>query len=263
MPTSTCFALILQASKFSDIMIMRVFMEKVLLIIPAYNEEKNILNVFNSIKKYNKDNKTKYDVIVINDGSKDKTKEILKRNKIPSINLMDNLGIGGAVQTGFKYAYENNYDIAVQFDGDNQHDIKFVKNIIRPIIYKKFDCVIGSRFIGNLSKYKSTFLRRVGIKILSFEIRLLTRKKIKDPTSGFRAFNKKVIKYFSNDYPLEYPEPISTVMLLKNKFSVIEVPVKMKSRKNGISSIYSWRTVYYMINVILSIFIVSIKEKKI
>lgn len=236
-------------------------MKKILLIIPAYNEEKNILNAFNAVKKYNNENKTKYDVIVINDGSTDDTEKILIKNKIPCINLINNLGIGGAVQTGFKYAYENNYDIAVQFDGDGQHDINFVKNIIRPLINNQADCVIGSRFIGNISKYKSTFLRRIGIKILSIEINLFTNKKIKDPTSGFRAFNKKMIKYLSNNYPLEYPEPVSTVMILKNKFKIIEIPVKMKDRKNGISSINSWKSIYYMVNVVLSIFIVSIKEK--
>lgn len=236
-------------------------MKKILLIIPAYNEEKNILNVFNSIKNYNKENKDKYDVIVINDGSTDGTEKVLQKNKIPCINLISNLGIGGAVQAGFKYAEDNNYDVAVQFDGDGQHDVKCIKNIITPILKNEFDCVIGSRFIGNLSKFKSTFLRRVGIKLLSIEIMLFGGKVIKDPTSGFRAFNKNVIKYFANNYPLEYPEPISIVMLLKNKYKILEVPVRMKDRKNGVSSINSWKSVYYMVNVILSIFIVSIKEK--
>lgn len=236
-------------------------MKKILLIIPAYNEEKNILNVFNSIKKYNKENKDKYDVIVVNDGSLDGTQNVLQKNKIPCINLISNLGIGGAVQAGFKYAQDNNYDIAIQFDGDGQHDIKCVKNIIKPLLKNEADCVIGSRFIGNLSKFKSTFLRRIGIKILSLEIRLFGGRIIKDPTSGFRAFNKKVIKFFVNSYPLEYPEPISTVMLLKNKYKILEVPVKMKDRKKGVSSINSWKSVYYMVNVVLSIFIVSIREK--
>lgn len=236
-------------------------MKKILLIIPAYNEEKSILNVFNIVKNYNKENKIKYDVIVINDGSTDGTQKILTKNKIPCINLISNLGIGGAVQTGFKYASENNYDTAVQFDGDGQHDIKCVKNIIKPILNGEADCVIGSRFVGNLSKYKSTFLRRIGIKILSLEIRIFSSKTVKDPTSGFRAFNKKVINYFSDNYPHEYPEPISIVMLLKNKYKISEVPVKMKDRKTGVSSIRTWKSVYYMLNVILSIFIVSIKEK--
>ena len=125
---------------------------KILIIIPAYNEEENILNTYNSIKEYNKKNKTNYDVIVINDGSKDNTEEILQKNKINHIRLIQNLGIGGAVQTGYKYAYENGYDIAIQFDGDGQHDVNYVKNIIEPIINKQSNMVIGSRFITRKCK---------------------------------------------------------------------------------------------------------------
>ena len=235
-------------------------MKKVLLIIPAFNEEKNILNVFNIVKKYNKTHTIKYDVIVINDGSTDSTEDILVRNKIPHIKLIKNLGIGGSVQTGYKYAYENDYDVAVQFDGDNQHDINYVNNLIKGL-NSNINCVIGSRFISNKNKFKSTFLRRAGIKLISLEIRLFTHTKITDPTSGFRAVDKKIIKYFKDNYPLEYPEPISNVMLLKNKFKLKEVPVKMKERKKGVSSIYSWKSVYYMINVILSIFIISFRRK--
>ena len=235
-------------------------MKKVLLIIPAFNEEKNILNVFNVVKNYNKTHSLKYDVIVINDGSTDSTEDILLRNKIPHVKLIKNLGIGGSVQTGYKYAYENNYDIAVQFDGDNQHDINYVDDLIK-CLNNNVNCVIGSRFISNKSKFKSTFLRRVGIKLISLEMKLFTHTKITDPTSGFRAVDKKLIKYLKDNYPLEYPEPISNVMLLKNKYKLKEVPVKMKERKNGESSIYSWKSVYYMINVILSIFIISFRRK--
>ncbi len=235
-------------------------MKKILLVIPAYNEEKNILNVYNTIKKYNENYKQKYDVIVINDGSTDSTEEVLRRNKIPHIKLLNNLGIGGAVQTGYKYAYENNYDIAVQFDGDNQHDINYVKDLVNSLS-NNVNCVIGSRFISKRNKFKSTFLRRMGIKMISFEIKLFTHTKITDPTSGFRAIDKKLIKYFSNDYPLEYPEPISNVVLLKNGFNVKEVPSKMKERKKGTSSIHTWKSLYYMVNVILSIFIISIRRK--
>ena len=129
---------------------------KIILIIPAYNEEENILKTYKKIVDYNKKNKTNYDLIVINDGSKDKTGEILDKEKIPHIDLIHNLGIGGAVQTGYKYAYYHNYDIAVQFDGDGQHDINYVKNIIEPIINNKADFVIGSRFVDNVSSFKTT-----------------------------------------------------------------------------------------------------------
>lgn len=235
-------------------------MKKVLLIIPAYNEEKNILNVCNSIKKYNEKHTQKFDIIVINDGSYDSTEEILVKNKIPHIKLLKNLGIGGAVQTGYKYADDNNYDIAVQIDGDNQHDVNFVNTLIKELS-NNVNCVIGSRFLFKKNKFKSTFLRRIGIKLISFEIKILTHIKITDPTSGFRAIDKELIKYFSNNYPIEYPEPISNVVLLKNGFSLKEVPVRMKERKKGISSINTWKSLYYMVNVILSIFIVSIRRR--
>lgn len=232
---------------------------KVLLIVPSYNEEENVLENYNKILKYNKDNKMKYDVIIINDGSSDRTEEICVQNKIPHISLVHNLGIGGAVQTGYKYALENNYDIAVQFDGDGQHDVNYVKNIIDPILKDNADMVIGSRFIDkNSSVFKTSKMRRVGINIISFFIKLVTGVKIYDTTSGFRAVNKKLIKLFANDYPIEYPEPVSTTTILRKKYKVAEVAVSMNEREKGVSSIKTWKNVYYMINVILSILIVGI-----
>lgn len=236
--------------------------KKVLLIIPAYNEEVNILNTYNSIVKYNKENKTKYDAIVINDCSKDKTKKILEDNNIPHINLVHNLGIGGAVQTGYKWAYMNDYDIAVQFDGDGQHDVRYVKNIIEPIIKDNADMVIGSRFVKKIDTFQSTRARRAGIKIISFFIKKATGKKIYDTTSGFRAVNKEIIKDFSISYPLEYPEPLTTAEILKKKYRVKEIPVEMKERTGGVSSIRSWKNAYYMINVTLSLIIIGIRRYK-
>ena len=231
---------------------------KILLIIPAYNEEANILKTCETIRKHSK----KLDFIVINDGSKDRTKEILEENKLNHINLIHNLGIGGAVQTGYKYALENDYDIAVQFDGDGQHDVTYVEDIIKPIIEGKADFVIGSRFVETLSEFKSTGARRIGIKIISFFIKLFTKVKIYDTTSGFRAVNKKIIAEFAENYPTEYPEPVSTTELLKKGYKVKEVVVKMNGREGGVSSIRAWKTIYYMINVIFSIFIVSIRRYK-
>ena len=237
--------------------------KKILLIIPSYNEEKNILCTYNKIIEYNKKNNIKFDIIVIDDGSKDKTREICKKNNIPHISLIQNLGIGGAVQTGYKYALENSYDIAVQFDGDGQHDVNYVKNLIEPIINGQADMVIGSRFIDKTSsEFKSSKARRMGISIISFFIKLVTGKKIYDTTSGFRAVNRNLIKYFAANYPVEYPEPVSTVEMLKQKKRICEVPVSMNERENGISSIKSWKNIYYMINVILSILLVGIGGKK-
>ena len=235
--------------------------KKILLIIPAYNEQDNILKTYNTVINYNKKNKENYDVIVINDGSTDQTGKICDDNNIPVIHLIHNLGIGGAVQTGYKYAYENNYDIAIQYDGDGQHDVAYVKKIITPLLEEKADFVIGSRFVGKTNDgFQSTFARRVGIRIVSFFIKLVTGKKVYDTTSGFRACNKNIIKQFSNSYPKEYPEPITTVELLKRGYRLSEIPVEMKKRDGGTSSIHSWKTVYYMINVIFSILIVGTRR---
>lgn len=235
---------------------------KILLIIPAYNEEENILNTCNGIINYNKKNKTNYEFIVINDGSRDNTKKILEDNNLPHINLINNLGIGGAVQTGYKYALENDYDIAIQYDGDGQHDVSYVKTIVEPIIKGQASMVIGSRFIDkNKETFKSSLTRRIGISLISRVIKLKTGKKVLDTTSGFRAANKDIIKLFANRYPTEYPEPISTVEVLSKGYKIDEVQVEMKERVGGVSSITSWKTVYYMINVIISMLIIERKVK--
>ena len=240
----------------------KINIKKILLIIPAYNEAENIRSVYKKIVQYNNKNKQNYDILVINDGSTDNTEEILCDNNINHIKLIHNLGIGGAVQTGYKFALENNYDIAVQFDGDGQHDVKYVKNIIEPIINKKANMVIGSRFIdSNTSKFKSSASRRAGIKIISKVIKIKTGKKIYDTTSGFRAVDSNIMKIFSESYPREYPEPISTVNILNNNLIVKEEPVAMHERIGGTSSIKSWKTIYYMINVILSILLTKGRNK--
>ena len=236
--------------------------EKVLLIIPAYNEEKVINKTYNTIIEYNKKMKTNYDVLVINDGSRDKTEKVLLENNIPHVALVSNLGIGGAVQTGYKYALEHNYDIAIQFDGDGQHDINYIKKIIEPLVLNKADMVIGSRFINKKeSKFQSSFSRRIGIRMISLLIRLKTKKRILDTTSGFRAVNKEIIKEFASVYPLEYPEPISTVQLLTKKYRIEEVSVSMNERQEGVSSIKAWKSIYYMINVILTIILMKKGDK--
>ena len=232
-------------------------MKKILLIIPAYNEEKNILDVYNNIIKYNKKNKTNYDVIVINDGS------ICLKNNIPTINLIHNLGIGGAVQTGYKYALKKDYDIAIQFDGDGQHSVESVKDLVEPIVSDKADFVLGSRFVDNSKdNFKSSLARRLGIKVISFFIKLVTGKRVYDTTSGFRACNKEIIKVFAYSYPTEYPEPITNTQLLKMNYRFKEVHANMKGREGGQSSIRSWKNIYYMINVILSIFVVGLRRYK-
>lgn len=230
---------------------------KVLVIIPAYNEELNIQNTVNKIVKYNKKSANNIDYIIINDGSRDNTREICIKNNYNVINLIHNLGIGGAVQTGYKYALYYGYDIAIQFDGDGQHDENYIDSLVNEI-EKGNNFVIGSRFVSELSKFKSTGTRRMGIKILSFLIRLCTGKKIYDPTSGFRAADKKIIKLFADHYPTEYPEPESTVELISKKLKVKEVPVEMHEREFGTSSIKPLKSIYYMFSVSISIIVASI-----
>ena len=230
---------------------------KTLLIIPAYNEEENILRVCKEIDKKRPD----IDYVVINDGSKDKTLEILEKNNINHINLIHNLGIGGAVQTGYKYAYENNYDIAIQYDGDGQHDVSYVEKIIEPVRKGKANMCIGTRYLDkSSSEFQSTFMRRLGKNIISFIIRICCHKKITDPTSGFRAVDKEIIKIFAQKYPTDYPEPESTVDVLKRKYNVVEVPVSMREREGGKSSINIFKSIDYMIKVSLAILIDSIKK---
>lgn len=230
---------------------------KILIIIPAYNEAANIINTINNIKKYKK---YSFDYVVINDGSTDKTKELLESNDINYIDLPYNLGIGAAVQTGYKYASYNNYDIAVQFDGDGQHDINYLDRLIEPLINSEADIVIGSRFIDNTSNFKSTKTRQLGISIISLLIKLLSHKKIKDVTSGFRAVNKTVIDIFAKNYPYDFPEPITNYALIKNNFTFKEVGVMMHERVGGKSSIKLLGSVYYMFNVCLSILLMDLNK---
>lgn len=238
---------------------------KTLLIVPAYNEEENILKVRNIIENYNEKSEQKLDYIIINDGSTDNTEKILEDNNIKHINLIHNLGIGGAVQTGYKYAHENDYDIAIQFDGDGQHDVNYVEKICKPLILQEADMVIGTRYLDKKeSNFQSTFMRRFGSQIISMCIKTFCGKKITDPTSGFRAANKKVIKEFANSYPTEYPEPESTVSLLVNNYKIEEVPVSMNEREAGVSSITKnfWKPADYMIKVVLAIIVDSISLRK-
>lgn len=232
---------------------------KVLLIIPAYNEEENIKNTVRKIEEFSHE----IDYIVINDGSTDDTEKILTENNIHHIKLINNLGIGGAVQTGYKYAYENGYDIAIQFDGDGQHDVNYVPQICEPLIKGQADMCIGTRYLDKSeSKFQSTFMRRLGANIISLFIKICTGKKITDPTSGFRAVNKTVIEEFAKNYPTEYPEPESTVSLLVNGYNVKEIPVSMNERTGGVSSIRLFKTVDYMMKVVLAIIVDSISFRK-
>ena len=219
---------------------------KVLVIIPAYNEEKSIEKIVNKVYNENINN---LDVIVVNDGSKDNTYNEAIKTKAFVVNSPNNLGIGGAVQTGYLYAYQNNYDIAIQIDGDGQHDPKYLTQMIQEVKDGN-DMVIGSRFIEK-SGYDQTFMRMLGINMISGVINYITDKKIYDTTSGYRAVNNNIIKEFVLQYPYDYPEPCTTMNMIKKGYSIKEIPVIMNKRETGKSSISPLKSVSYMFKVIL------------
>lgn len=228
---------------------------KVLVIIPAYNEEAAIEKTCKKVLK------EKVDCIVINDCSSDDTQEKALQITSNVISLSNNLGIGGAVQTGYIYAYKNHYDIAIQLDGDGQHNPKYIPELVKKI-EEGYDMVIGSRFISDTA-YDQTFFRMLGIKIIRNIIKLFSGKTIMDPTSGFRAVNKDIIKQFAIDYPYDYPEPITNLQILKNKrYKVLEISTKMNQRETGTSSITAFKSIYYMVKVTLALFIELLRGDK-
>ncbi len=223
---------------------------KKLVIIPAYNEEGNLENTIKDICE----NAPDFDYVVINDCSTDDTLDLCRRKGYSYLNLPINLGIGGAVQTGYRYAYYRGYDIAVQFDGDGQHDASYLETMVDELVHSNADMVIGSRFIEK-EGFQSSALRRVGIVYFTFLIKLLTGKTITDPTSGMRMVNRRLLKKFTEDYPKDYPEPESVVAILAQKYRVKEIPVVMKERMEGESSISFRKSIYYMIKVSFAILI--------
>ncbi len=235
--------------------------KRVLVIIPAYNEQESILKTVQTVKNCSFHKQYKVDYIVINDGSKDDTLSVLKNNDLSYLNLPMNLGIGGAMQTGYLYACENDYDYAIQLDGDGQHNPEYIEQLLTALEAENADMVIGSRFIKK-EGFQSTGMRQLGIKLLSVTIRLLTSKKILDVTSGFRLCNKKLIAYFANNYAEDYPEPDAIVSSVKNGYKVIESPVIMNERQGGASSIAGLKTIYYMCKVEFSLIIQAIKKKE-
>lgn len=221
---------------------------KTLIIIPAYNEQDSIKNVVDNLIV----NYPAYDYVIINDCSTDRTAAICAENGYNVLHLPCNLGIGGGVQTGYKYALENGYDIAVQMDGDGQHDPAFLDELTRMLKSGEADVCIGSRFITK-EGFQSSGMRRLGISFLSALIRLCCGAKVKDVTSGYRAVNRKLIEEYAQNYADDYPEPEAIVDAKLCGARIVEVPVVMKSREGGESSISPIRSVYYMIKVSLAV----------
>lgn len=221
---------------------------KKLIIIPAYNESECIEATVRDIMA----NASDFDYVVINDCSTDDTREICERNGFNIVNLPINLGIGGAVQTGYMYAMEYGYDVAVQVDGDGQHNPQFLRQMADYLETHDADMVIGSRFIEK-EGFQSSRLRRMGIVYFTKLIKLCTGKTVTDPTSGLRMAGKRVIRLFADCYPKDYPEPESTVAALNQGFIVEEIPVVMRERQGGVSSITMKKSIYYMVKVTLAI----------
>jgi hypothetical protein len=229
--------------------------KKALVVIPAFNEEASIRRVIEGVRSM----LPKSTIFVVNDGSKDLTSEKARCDGVIVLDLPFNLGIGGAMQAGYKYAYEKGYDIAIQVDADGQHDPKEIPKLLRALAEEKFDMVIGSRFLGN-SEFKSSLMRRIGISLFSAVISTIAGQKITDPTSGFRAASRKAIQLFASNYPQDYPEPEAVVLLHQCRLKMGEVPVEMSQRYSGESSITKIRSVYYVVKVLLAIIVDCFKK---
>lgn len=228
-----------------------------LVIIPAYNEQECIKKVLAEVKASD----FECDYIVVNDCSKDNTKQILTEGNYNHINLPVNLGIGGGMQTGYKYARDHGYDIAVQMDGDGQHDPKYLAALCEPIICGKADMCVGSRFIEK-SGFQTSFMRRVGINFLRVLIKIFCGYRATDATSGLRACCKSLIAYYSENYAQDYPEPEAIVSAVSAGFRVTETPVEMRERAGGVSSIGGFKSVYYMFKVSIAIILRRFTAKK-
>ncbi|WP_432291010.1 glycosyltransferase [Olsenella uli] len=225
------------------------------MIIPAYNEQENIVSTVEKVVS------SGYDYIVVNDGSTDNTLQVCRDKGLNVLDLPQNLGIGGAVQAGHKYAKAFGYDVDIQVDGDGQHDPRYIPRLLDGI-GRGSDLVVGSRFLEDGIGFKSTFLRRVGISWLGALIRWCTGVIITDSTSGFRACGPRAIELFCREYPSDYPEPESIASAVKHGLTVSEVPVNMLARKGGESSIGGLSSVYYMIKVTLAVVIAAFSDSR-
>ena len=230
---------------------------KILVIIPCYNEEENILAVVRRLQ----DTCPEADYLVVNDCSTDRSREILSAAGCRYLDLPVNLGIGGAVQSGYRYAVENGYDVTVQMDGDGQHDPAYLAAVVAPVADGTLDMAIGSRFITH-EGFQTSFMRRVGIRFLSGMILLLSGRRVLDVTSGFRATNAEMTAYFARHYAEDYPEPEAIICALTEGFKVGEVPVVMQERQGGVSSIRALSSVYYMVKVSLSLVIYRLSRSR-
>lgn len=229
---------------------------RICIIVPAFNEEQSIAAVLRHIRSIDRS----LAIVVINDGSRDGTSRVARSAGVSVIDLPFNLGIGGAVQTGLKYARSHGYNVAVQVDADGQHDAAFIPVLLQALA-PHIDMVIGSRFMQK-TDYEGTWLRRLGTRIFSWCIRLTSGYTIYDATSGFRAYGSRAIAFLADNYPIDFPEPESIVKLLRHGFVLREIPVEMKQRSGGSSSVTRLKAAYFMVSIVIAILLESIKFKK-
>jgi glycosyltransferase involved in cell wall biosynthesis len=220
-------------------------------IVPAYNEELAVPRVIDELRAFDPG----LDIVVVDDGSVDRTAAAAAAKGARVLRLPFNLGIGGAVQTGFRFAFENDYDLAVRVDGDGQHDPAQLARVVGPVLRGEADIAIGSRFASDEGGYRSSRTRRVGIRLLAWVVSRIVGQRVTDTTSGFQAVNREGIALFAHDYPHDYPEVEATVMVFRHRLRLCEVPVTMRERDSGRSSITALRSVYYMVKVLLAIFV--------
>jgi len=219
-------------------------------IVPAYNEERNVARVIDELRAFDPG----LDVVVVSDGSRDRTAEVAAERGAHVVELPFNLGIGGAVQTGFKYAHEHGYELVVRCDGDGQHIPAELPKVLEPVLAGEADIVVGSRFAGG-DGYRSSATRRVGIRLLALVVSAIAKQRVTDTTSGFQALNRKALDLFAADYPHDYPEVEGMVMLIRHRLRLREVPVSMREREHGQSSITALRSIYYMAKVLVALFV--------
>jgi glycosyltransferase involved in cell wall biosynthesis len=219
-------------------------------IVPAYNEELNIGRVLDELRDFDPE----LEVVVISDGSVDGTARVAAEHGAHVVNLPYNLGIGGAVQTGFQYAHARGYDLVVRCDGDGQHIPAELPKVLGPVLAGEADIAVGSRFVG-ADGYRSSATRRIGIRLLALVVSAIARQRVTDTTSGFQALNRKALELFAADYPHDYPEVEGMVMTIKHRLRLCEVPVEMRAREHGTSSITALRSIYYMAKVLVALFV--------
>jgi glycosyltransferase involved in cell wall biosynthesis len=229
---------------------------RIIAIVPAFNEAGAIGGVVEAIRAVG----PAFDVVVVDDGSRDETSAIARAHGAAVVTLPFNLGIGSTVQTGFKYALERGYQTAVRLDGDGQHDPAELATLLGPIERDEADIVTGSRFVDGSGAYRPPLGRRIGIIWFARVVSLLTRQRVTDTTSGFQALNRRGIELFAADYPSDYPEVEATLLVYKHRLRLVEVPVAMRERESGQSSITFVRSIYYVIKVTLALFMAMLRK---